>query len=111
MSFEVLVPGPADSPTAARGAGIGGRVRSAQPMKPWIRYGLIAVTGILMTIAAGYYWLIVESHAPSQTRYVLDISTVRRLAGSLPGDKPSAIEVERVAVFRFPATAVVDGDG
>lgn len=80
-------------------------------MKPWIRISLIALGGVLIVIAAAYYWLIVESHAPAQTAYALDIAEIRRLAGGFQGDKPAAIEVERVAAFGFPATAVVAGDG
>jgi glyoxylase-like metal-dependent hydrolase (beta-lactamase superfamily II) len=80
-------------------------------MKPWIRNSLIAAGCVLVAAAAAYYWLIVESHAPSQSQYALDISQVRRLAADVPGDKPTAVEVERVALFRAPATAVVAGDG
>jgi glyoxylase-like metal-dependent hydrolase (beta-lactamase superfamily II) len=39
------------------------------------------------------------------------MAEIRKLAASLEGDKPSAVEVERVAVFGFPSTAVVAGDG
>jgi len=77
-------------------------------MKPWIR-NLIVAVGILA--GAAYYWLIVESHAPADAQFALDIGEVRRLSGAFPGDKPTAIEVERVALFKFPATAIVAGDG
>jgi glyoxylase-like metal-dependent hydrolase (beta-lactamase superfamily II) len=80
-------------------------------MKPWIRNSLIAASGILLVMTAAYYWFIVESHAPTQSRYALDIAQVRRLAADMPGDKPTAVEVERVALFRAPATAIVAGDG
>lgn len=80
-------------------------------MKTWIRNTLIALGGILLATGGAYYWLIDESHAPSQPRYALDIAEIRRLAGSMEGDKPFQVEVERVALFRFPATAVVAGDG
>jgi hypothetical protein len=33
------------------------------------------------------------------------------MAGAAPGDKPIAIEVEAVALFKPPATFVVAGDG
>jgi glyoxylase-like metal-dependent hydrolase (beta-lactamase superfamily II) len=80
-------------------------------MKPWIRNSLIAIGGILLAAGGAYYWLMVESHAPSHPQYALDLAEIRRLAGSTAGDRPTAIEVERVALFRFPATAVVAGDG
>ena len=80
-------------------------------MRPWIRNSLIALAGILVAAGGGYYWLIVESHPPAQAHYALDLAQIRQLAGSLEGDKPSRVEVERVALFRFPATAIVAGDG
>jgi glyoxylase-like metal-dependent hydrolase (beta-lactamase superfamily II) len=80
-------------------------------MKPWIRNTLIAVCGVLLASGAAYYWLIVESLAPSHTQYVLNISEIRRLAAGVEGAKPTAVEVERVALFRSPATVVVAGDG
>jgi hypothetical protein len=80
-------------------------------MKPWIRNSLIAAGCMLVALSAAYYWLFVESHRPSQSQFALDIAQVRRLAAGASGDKPISVEVERVALFRFPATAVVAGDG
>jgi|HubBroStandDraft_2_1064218.scaffolds.fasta_scaffold240440_1 glyoxylase-like metal-dependent hydrolase (beta-lactamase superfamily II) len=80
-------------------------------MKPWIR-NLIVAAGVLIVVAgAAYYWLLVESHVPTDAQFALDIGEVRRLSGAMPGDPPTAIEVERVGVFRAPATAIVAGDG
>jgi glyoxylase-like metal-dependent hydrolase (beta-lactamase superfamily II) len=80
-------------------------------MKPWIR-NLIVAAGVLIVVAgAAYYWLLVESHVPHDAQFTLDIGEVRRLSGAMPGDPPTAIEVERVGVFRAPATAIVAGDG
>jgi glyoxylase-like metal-dependent hydrolase (beta-lactamase superfamily II) len=80
-------------------------------MKPCIRNSLIALAGILLAVGVGYYWLIVESHAPAHGEYALDLGQIRQLAGSLEGARPGSVEVERVALFRFPATAIVAGDG
>src|SRR5271165_3011999 len=80
-------------------------------MKPWIRNTLVAVGLLAVLAGSAYYWLIVESHVPRDAKYALDIGEVRRLAGAGSGDKPSAIEVERVALYKFPATAIVAGDG
>jgi hypothetical protein len=79
-------------------------------MKPWIRNSLYILGAILVMIASAYYWLIMESHAPAQSAYALDIAEIRRVAGSRAGERPSSMEVERVAVFGFPSTAVVAGD-
>ena len=80
-------------------------------MQPWIRNSLIALAGISLAAGASYYWLIDESHAPAHPEYALGLAQIRQLAESLEGDKPSGVEVERVALFRFPATAIVAGDG
>jgi glyoxylase-like metal-dependent hydrolase (beta-lactamase superfamily II) len=80
-------------------------------MKPWLRNTLIALGVFIALIGAAYYWLVVESHVPSDARFALDIAEVRRLANATAGEKPSTIEVEQVAAFEFPATAVVAGDG
>jgi glyoxylase-like metal-dependent hydrolase (beta-lactamase superfamily II) len=80
-------------------------------MKTWIRNTLIAI-GLLAGVAgSAYYWMIVESHLPADAKYALDIAEVRRLCGAMSGDKPTAIEVERVGLFKAPATAIVAGDG
>jgi glyoxylase-like metal-dependent hydrolase (beta-lactamase superfamily II) len=80
-------------------------------VKPWIRNTLVGFGVFVALLAGAYYWLIVESHVPGDARFSLDIAEVRRLANDTPGEKPSRIEVERVAAFEFPATAVVAGDG
>jgi glyoxylase-like metal-dependent hydrolase (beta-lactamase superfamily II) len=79
-------------------------------MRVWVRRTLIAVGVLLVIAGAAYYWLLVESHVPRDASYALDIDRVRAL-DTVPGDKPSAIEVEQVGVFTFPATGVVAGDG
>jgi glyoxylase-like metal-dependent hydrolase (beta-lactamase superfamily II) len=73
---------------------------------------LFLVVAFLAVLAApAYYWLIIESHMPSEGSYSIDIAEVRRLADSMPGDKPTEVRVETVAVTQFPKTAVVAGDG
>jgi glyoxylase-like metal-dependent hydrolase (beta-lactamase superfamily II) len=80
-------------------------------MRPRLRNILIVVGVALALAGVAYYWLIVESHMPADARYDFDIAEVRRIAGAAPGDKPTAIEMEQVALFKFPATAIVAGDG
>ena len=79
-------------------------------MNKWFRRILTAIVVLLVIAGGAYYWLIVESGAPTAV-YALDIAEVRRLAGSVPGDKPRAVRVEHIASFSFPGTAVVAGDG
>lgn len=79
-------------------------------MGKWTRRVLITL-GVIAVVGAGaYWWLILESGTPSRS-YAIDISEVRRLADSIPGDKAREIRVEHVGDFTFPATAVVAGDG
>ncbi len=80
-------------------------------MKPWVRNILLSLCALLVMAGAAYYWFIVESHVPGGAEFALDIGEVRRLAGAAPGDKPIAIEVEAVALFKPPAAFVVAGDG
>jgi glyoxylase-like metal-dependent hydrolase (beta-lactamase superfamily II) len=80
-------------------------------MKRWVRNILIVLCALLVMAGGAYYWFIVESHVPGGAEYALDIGEVRRLAAAAPGDRPIAIEVEAVALFKPPATFVVAGDG
>lgn len=80
-------------------------------MRVWLRRSLITLGVLLVLAGAAYYWLLVESHVPSGASYALDIARIRAAVDTVPGDKPGAIEVELVAVFTFPATGVVAGDG
>jgi len=70
-----------------------------------------AVFVVLLAVAGGaYWWLVLESGTPPAT-YTLDIKEIRRLAGSLPGDKVQSIHVEHVAPFSFAGNVVLAGDG
>src|SRR5688572_4490126 len=80
-------------------------------MRTWLRRTLVTLAVLLAVAGAAFYWLLVESHMPGDASFALDIDQVRALSAAVPGDKPSAIEVEQVAVFTFPATAIVAGDG
>ena len=80
-------------------------------MKRWMKYTLASVLLLLAAIGGAYYWLFVESTAPDDARFVLDVEVLRELANASAGDKPTLVEVENVALFKFPATAVVAGDG
>ena len=80
-------------------------------MSVWPRRILIILGVVLVLAGAAYYWLFVESHPPGDVSFALDIDRVHAALDTVAGDKPSAIEVEQVAVFTFPATGVVAGDG
>ncbi len=79
-------------------------------MKRWVRNTLIGACVLFVIVAAAYYWFVVENHVPSDTKYALDIGEIRLLAGAVPGDKPVAVEAERIALITPPAAIVVAGD-
>jgi glyoxylase-like metal-dependent hydrolase (beta-lactamase superfamily II) len=76
----------------------------------WLRRLFYLIVVLVLIGAPAYYWLIVESHIPTEGSYAIDMAEIRRLADTLPGDKPTEIRVETVAHFSFPKTAVVAGD-
>jgi glyoxylase-like metal-dependent hydrolase (beta-lactamase superfamily II) len=80
-------------------------------MKRWVRNLLYGLCALLVIAGAAYYWFVVESHVPSEAKFALDIGEIRRLAGTVPGDQPVAIEAEAVALIKPPAAIVVAGDG
>jgi len=80
-------------------------------MSGWKRILLVVIGVLLIGGGSGYYWFIMESHMPSDAHFELDMNKVRALADEMPGDRPVEIQVEKVAQFTFPATAVVAGDG
>lgn len=80
-------------------------------MPKWMKVVLGVAGALLVVGGAAYYWFIVESTMPSDVEYAFDIGEVRRAVAAVPGDKPQRIEVENIASFSFPATAIVAGDG
>ena len=65
---------------------------------------------VAVLLVPAYWWLLMESGTPSGT-FPIDVAELRRLAASLPGDKPASIRVEEVAEFEFPSNAVLAGSG
>ncbi len=63
-----------------------------------------------MLAVPAYWWLLVESGSPQGT-FALELTELRELANSLPGEKPELIRVEEVLEFEFPNTAIVAGSG
>lgn len=80
-------------------------------MPKWLRATLAIVVVLGAVLGAAYYWFIVESTMPKDAAFAFDINEVRRMVAAVPGDRPTHIEVENVAAFSFPATAIVAGDG
>lgn len=76
----------------------------------WLRRILYFVLFLAVLAVPTYWWLIMESHMPSTGSYSIDIAEVRRLADSMPGEKPVEVRVETIASGDFPKTAIMAGD-
>jgi glyoxylase-like metal-dependent hydrolase (beta-lactamase superfamily II) len=76
----------------------------------WLRWLIYFVVGLAVVAAGAYYWLFIDARVPSGN-YSIDMAEVRRLADSIPGDKPAEIRAEKVFAFTFPHAAMVTGTG
>ena len=65
---------------------------------------------VVLLLVPAYWWLLMESGQPTGS-FPLDISELRRLADSMPGEKPGVIRVEDVLELEFPTNAVLAGSG
>jgi glyoxylase-like metal-dependent hydrolase (beta-lactamase superfamily II) len=69
------------------------------------------VLGVMLGLAIpAYWWLLLEDHAPDGT-WSIDIDEVRKLAGSMPGDKPTEVRFEKVTGFHAPHMVAMAGSG
>jgi glyoxylase-like metal-dependent hydrolase (beta-lactamase superfamily II) len=66
---------------------------------------------VLVLLAGGYYWLVLDSRMPADASYAFDINEVRKLAESVPGAKPTQLRYEHVYTTRFTKGMIVTGDG
>ena len=73
----------------------------------WVGYGLLA---LIIAGVGAYWWLAVETHRAPAADYAIDIAEVRRLADSLPADRPRLIRLETVAHLAGPGAFIVAGD-
>ncbi|HEY3742066.1 MAG TPA: MBL fold metallo-hydrolase [Bryobacteraceae bacterium] len=76
--------------------------------RTWILGALTALAGIA---AAAYYWEFLESPSPGAAQFSLDLKEVRRLADSMPGDRPTGVRFEHVMDFQAPTAATITGGG
>lgn len=71
---------------------------------------LVGFLVFVAVLAPVYWWGFVESGAPEGS-YRIDLAEVRRLASSIPGDQPTGVRFEKVAVFGMPHTLALAGAG
>jgi glyoxylase-like metal-dependent hydrolase (beta-lactamase superfamily II) len=74
-------------------------------MAKWLKRLLV-----IAVILAGAYYVLVMHSPSSGSAYTLDISKVRTLANSIPGDKPAEVRYEHIMDFQFAEAMVTAGD-
>jgi len=72
----------------------------------WVWKILLA---LLLLLAGATYWFFYDNRAPSSGSFALDIGAIRAEAGTIPGQKPSRIEVETIWNSTAPKIAMVAG--
>jgi glyoxylase-like metal-dependent hydrolase (beta-lactamase superfamily II) len=72
---------------------------------------LLGASALLALLFAGaWLWLTAREPVPVETDYVITLDELRRLGGSIPGEKPLAIYSELVAEASLPRGAVFAGE-
>lgn len=66
---------------------------------------------VLLLIALPYYWLLLDNRPGDARAKPVSIAQLRQLAGSLPGPRPSGVEMELVAWRRLPGNLLAAGSG
>jgi glyoxylase-like metal-dependent hydrolase (beta-lactamase superfamily II) len=58
-----------------------------------------------------YWWFFLDNGQPDPAGYAIDIAQLRRLADSMPGDKPTQLRYEHVFDSDFPWALSITGGG
>lgn len=66
---------------------------------------------LLLVFGLPYYWLLIDSRPGEARAKPVSIGQLRQLAASIPGQRPTAVEVEQVAFDRMPGNVFVAGSG
>jgi glyoxylase-like metal-dependent hydrolase (beta-lactamase superfamily II) len=77
------------------------------------RFARIALRVLVVLLAigfVGYRYLLGRTAVPETTPYVLDMDELRRLATSLPGERPVRVNHEQVAIGSLPRGAIFAGE-
>lgn len=64
-----------------------------------------------LLLGAPYYWYFIDNSGGEGATKQIDIAELRRLAASIPGEAPYAVEVEMSAFRRIPGNLLVAGSG
>lgn len=80
-------------------------------LKKWLKRVGYAVLALIIICVPVYWWALLETHRSPAGSYAIDITEVRRLADTQPGEKPLSLRVETVAHLSPPKAFVIAGDG
>lgn len=77
------------------------------------RFARIALWVVVILVAFGfgaYRYLLGRTDVPETSTYALDLTEIRRLASSVPGDKPLRVNHEQLALGSLPRGAIFAGE-
>jgi glyoxylase-like metal-dependent hydrolase (beta-lactamase superfamily II) len=66
---------------------------------------------LVLAIGGPFYWFLIDNTGDDLPAQRIDLVELRRLAASIPGEAPYAVEVERAAFRRLPGDLLVAGSG
>ena len=66
---------------------------------------------LLLAIGLPYYWFLLDNSGGGLPAKPITIAELRRLAATIPGEAPYALEAERAAFRRVPGNLMVAGSG
>lgn len=75
-------------------------------MPRWLRIVLSSAALLVLIVIGGWWWAWGREAVPETTTYALDITELRRLASSLPGERPTRINHELLTEAPLPLGAV-----
>lgn len=79
-------------------------------MGRFVRIALRVVVVLLALGFVGYRYLLGRTAVPEESTYALDLVELRRLAASLPGERPLRVNHEQVALGSLPRGAIFAGE-
>lgn len=79
-------------------------------MRRWSIRLLVLLAVVAIAAGAAWRWLTAAEAPPAISDYEIPLTELRRLAESIPGDAPSAVRSELVAITSMPRAAVFAGE-
>lgn len=79
-------------------------------MRRFLKFALYGVIALAVLGFAASRYLLAREAVPETSDYVLDLTEVRRLASSLPGERPLRVNHEQVAEASLPRGVVFAGE-